>query len=81
MLRLCLSAQDLERSSEQVNFALAAVQQRTDCRWISLTAASNAYGSEVVDRVLRHAPLAGGDSPDILLAPADSKYFAKQGTL
>jgi hypothetical protein len=57
------------------------VQQRTDCRWISLTTASNAYGSEVVDRVLRHAPSAGGGgAPDILLAPVDSKYFAKQGT-
>jgi hypothetical protein len=66
-------------SSEQVNFALGVVQQRTDCRWISLTSASNAYGSEVVDRVMRHAAPAGSTPPDILFVAADSKYFAKQG--
>ena len=63
-----------------VNHVLSSVMQRSECRWISLTTANNAYGSAVVDSVLHSRPLLGHKSqPDILLAPMDSKYFAKQG--
>ena len=47
---------------------------KEDCRWISLTSADNAYGSDVVNRILNSRAPA-----DMMLAPLDSKYFAKQG--
>ena len=65
-----------------VNYALNILQRRSECKYISITNANNAYGSEVVDRVLNARRI--GDKkvvPDILLAPMDSKYFAVQGAL
>lgn len=58
--------------------ALSAALADPDCRWISLTTAATAYGSEVVDRVLRPPP-EGAAQADILMAPLDSKHFAQQG--
>lgn len=65
-----------------VNFALKALQHHSECRYISITSANHAYGSEVVERVLGARPVLGqavAKQPDILLAPMDSKYFAAQG--
>lgn len=69
-------------AAQAVNFALKALQRHSECRYISITSANHAYGSEVVERVLGARPVLGQPSPrqpDILLAPMDSKYFATQG--
>lgn len=63
-----------------MNYALNLLQQRSECRYISITSANHAYGSEVVSNVLTARRIEGTHSqPDILLAPMDSKYFAVQG--
>jgi hypothetical protein len=63
---------------EMLQAALSAALADAECRWISVSTAATAYGSEVVDRAL--LPMPGGTTPaDILLAPLDSKHFAQQG--
>ena len=69
---------------EAVNVVLNTVLHHSDCRWISLTTANNAYGSEVVQRVLKSAPFPVSKNKrqaDLLLAPMDSKYYGKQGII
>eukprot|EP01032_Pedospumella_encystans_P022793 gene22793-25820_t len=44
--------------------------QRSECQWISVTTSDNAYGSEVVQRVMAHR----GDAP-LLEVPLDSKRY------
>lgn len=74
--------QNDDRGTAAVNHLLNHLRDRQECRWISLTTANIAYGSEVVERVLHSHSVPGKTTqPDILLAPMDSKYFAKQGTL
>lgn len=53
----------------------------TECRWVTVTNGDNAYGSEVVENILR----VGGSSSDevdatpaMLLNPIDSRNFAEQ---
>jgi len=49
---------------------LKRVLQRPECQWISVTTSDNAYGSEVVQRVMVYQ----GDAP-ILQVPLDSKRY------
>ena len=56
-------------------FLLRALQ-RSECQWISVTTSDNAYGSEVVQRVMAHR----GDAP-MLQVPLDSKRYFDQCTL
>lgn len=78
-MRLCVVLQGAVEH-ELMQQALSAALADPDCRWISLTTAATAYGSEVVDRVLRPPP-GGAAQADILMAPLDSKYFAQQGDI
>jgi len=69
--------------------------QRPECHWLSATNGDNAYGSEVVQRILSAPPLqihanATTSSataapsfvlPDMLLSPLDSAELANHGTL
>jgi hypothetical protein len=54
---------------------------RKECKWLSATNGDNAYGSEVVHRIL-HAPhqQTAESQADMLLLPMDSRNFADQGT-
>lgn len=72
--------QNDDHGTAAVNHLLNHLRNRAECRWISLTSANIAYGSEVVERVLNSANAQGKvTQPDLLLAPMDSKHFAKQG--
>uniref|UniRef100_A0A7S3H5N8 Uncharacterized protein n=1 Tax=Spumella elongata TaxID=89044 RepID=A0A7S3H5N8_9STRA len=53
-------------------FLLRALQ-RSECQWISVTTSDNAYGSEVVQRVMAHR----SDAP-MLQVPLDSKRYFDQ---
>ena len=78
-----LQAEEDTNGFQSANYVLSKVINRPECRWISLTSANNAYGSEVVSRVLNVAPSTMGKHkkyPDLLLAPLDSKFYGKQGT-
>ena len=58
------------------------LRQRKECKWLSATNGDNAYGSEVVDRILNAAPLQNSaEQADMLLLPMDSRNFADQGML
>ena len=56
------------------------MKHNTQCKWISFTNGDNAYGSEVVDRILnsRTQPFSKKQA-DMLLAPLDSRNYADQG--
>ena len=56
-------------------FLLRALQ-RPECQWISVTTSDNAYGSEVVQRVMAYQ----GDA-SMLAVPLDSKRYFDQGKL
>ena len=54
--------------------------QRRECKWVSATNGDNAYGSEVVERILDAPHLQNSAAqPDMLLLPMDSRNFADQG--
>ena len=54
--------------------------QRKECKWLSATNGDNAYGSEVVDRILNAAPLQNSaEQADMLLLPMDTRNVADQG--
>jgi hypothetical protein len=62
------------------DYVLGKLLRSPECRWVSATNGDNAYGSQVVDRILTAAPLGGGlQQPDMLLLPMDSRNFANQG--
>jgi hypothetical protein len=63
------------------DYVLNALLARKECKWVSATNGDNAYGSEVVERILSasHAP-GSAKQPDMLLLPMDSRNFADQGT-
>jgi hypothetical protein len=76
------------------DYVLRRLLQETTCTWLSVTNGDNIYGSEVVQRVLRHHLGSGGGSgsgvqrnarskgpAQMLLAPLDSRNFAALGTL
>jgi len=58
------------------NAALLQVLEHPECRFVSVTSANNAYGTAVVEGVLDRVK--GREAPDIMLAPLDSRFFAKQ---
>lgn len=62
------------------DFVLTLIQKDPECKWISVTNADNAYGSEVMQRILdvETDPFTGY-VPDMLLSPLDSRNFAEQG--
>jgi hypothetical protein len=62
------------------DYVLNALLARKECKWVSATNGDNAYGSEVVERILSasHAP-GSTKLPDMLLLPMDSRNFADQG--
>ena len=65
------------------DYVMDQLLQRKECKWLSATNGDNAYGSEVVDRILNAQPLQNsktGAQPDMLLLPMDSRNFADQGT-
>ena len=63
------------------DYVLEKLLQKPECKWVSATNGDNAYGSEVVERVLSVSPLQGSNShPDMLLLPMDSRNFADQGS-
>ncbi|KAJ1416686.1 hypothetical protein B484DRAFT_153803 [Ochromonadaceae sp. CCMP2298] len=61
---------------------LRQILGKPECRWISATNGDNAYGSELVDRVINSSGGSGGGSgsgqADMILAPMDSRNFADQ---
>lgn len=72
--------QNEDHGTAALNQLLTHLRNSAECRWVSVTSANIAYGSEVVDRVLQSQNVPGTNvQPDILLAPMDSKHFAKQG--
>ena len=51
-----------------------------ECKWISATISDNAYGAEVVNRIMNAQPMQNSnEQPDMLLLPMDSRNFADQG--
>ena len=63
------------------DYVLREVKAQGDCKWLSVTNADNAYGSEVVQRVLHVATDPETlRQPEMLLLPLDSRNFAEQGT-
>lgn len=62
------------------DYVLGKLLRSPECTWVSATNGDNAYGSEVVARILNAAPLPGTNKqPDMLLLPMDSRNFADQG--
>ena len=62
------------------DYVLDQLRKRKECKWLSATNGDNAYGSEVVDRILNAAPLQNSaEQADMLLLPMDSRNFADQG--
>ncbi len=63
------------------DYVLDQLKLHKECKWISATNGDNAYGSEVVDRIL-HAQLLQNKNvqPDMLLLPMDSRNMVDQGT-
>ena len=62
------------------DFVLEQLMRRDECKWLSATNGDNAYGSEIVQRILHAPPLQGSlKQPDMLLLPMDSRNFADQG--
>ena len=59
---------------------MSYMKHNTHCKWISFTNGDNAYGSEVVERILNSQshPFTK-KQPDMLLAPLDSRNYADQG--
>ena len=56
------------------------MKHNAQCKWISFTNGDNAYGSEVVDRILNSPNLRfTNKQADMLLAPLDSRNYADQG--
>ena len=54
--------------------------QRSECKWVSATNGDNAYGSEVVERILGAPHLQNSAAqPDMLLLPMDSAKYAELG--
>ena len=64
------------------DFVTNVVKNRPECRYLSITNADNVYGSAIVSSVLHYPrdPITRA-SPDMLLAPLDSRNFAEHGTL
>jgi len=52
--------------------ALNAVRNNRACRYVSITNGDNVYGSDLVNRILTT-----DNSPDMVLAPVDSRNFAE----
>ena len=62
------------------DYVLNKLLQRSECKWVSATNGDNAYGSEVVERILDAPHLQNSAAqPDMLLLPMDSRNFADQG--
>ena len=54
--------------------------EQRECKWITATNGDNAYGSEVVDRILNAQLMQNSnEQPEMLLLPMDSRNFADQG--
>ena len=54
--------------------------KKRQCRYLSITNGDNVYGSDVVANVLNYPPNPiTRKSPDMLLAPLDSRNFAEHG--
>lgn len=66
------------------DYVLRQVREDKACRWLSVTNGDNAYGSEVVQRVLQYTGMQEGHHqavPQMLLAPLDSRNFGALGNL
>lgn len=66
------------------DFVLYQLREERACRWLSVTNGDNAYGSEVVQRVLGYKGETEGyykGIPQMLLAPLDSRNFGALGNI
>ena len=62
------------------DYVIDQLLQKKECKWISASNGDNAYGTEVVDRILNANMLQNSNKqPDMLLLPMDSRNFADQG--
>ncbi len=62
------------------DYVLNKLLQRSECKWVSATNGDNAYGSEVVERILGAPHLQNSATqPDMLLLPMDSAKYAELG--
>ena len=62
------------------DYVLNKLLQRSECKWVSATNGDNAYGSEVVERILGAPHLQNSAAqPDMLLLPMDSAKYAELG--